>query len=99
MMFNLANLFRNLAIILNIAFNLFYFLLVARIISSWIAPDPFHQVVQIIYKLTDPILNLIKRLVPLQFGMIDFSPIIAFFLLEFLKNFIVGTLISISNKI
>lgn len=66
---------------------------------SWINPDPYNQFVQIIYKVTDPILNPIRRWIPLYIGMIDFTPIIAFILLAFLRSFIVETLISISNRI
>jgi YggT family protein len=98
-MFILANFFRSLANMLDMIFDILYLLLVIRIILSWVNPDPFNQFVQIIYRITDPILMPIRRWIPLQIGMIDFSPIIAFILLAFLKSFIVGTLISISNRI
>lgn len=98
-MFIFVHFFRSLATMMDMIFNILYFLLVLRIIMSWINPDPYNQFVQIIYRITDPILNLIRRWIPLHIGMLDFTPIIAFILLAFLKSFIVGTLISISNRI
>jgi len=47
--------------------------------------------VQIIYKITDVILMPFKKL-PLQVGMMDFSPILAFLALAFLRSFVVGIL-------
>ena len=72
-------------------FNILYFLLVVRIILSWFGVDPYNEIVQILFKITEPILAPFRRL-PLQFGMIDFSPILAFMALWFLRHFVVGVL-------
>ena len=72
-------------------FSILYFLLIVRIILSWFSVSPYNEVVQILYKITDPILAPFRRL-PLQVGMIDFSPILAFMALWFVRNFVVGVL-------
>ena len=97
-MFILSELLQSLALLVSLIFNILYFLLVVRIILSWVNPDPYNEIVQIIYKITDPILLPFRRL-PLQMGGIDFSPIIAFLLLSVLRNFIVNVLYQLSSRV
>lgn len=90
-MFILGQLLSSLAYLFNMIFNILYFLLVVRIILSWFNVSPYNEIVQILYRITDPLLAIFRRL-PLQIGSIDFSPILAFMALWFLRNFIVGVL-------
>ena len=97
-MFIFSELLQSLALLVSLVFNILYFLLVVRIILSWVSPDPHNEIVQIIYRVTDPILLPFRRL-PLQMGGIDFSPIVAFLLLSVLRNFIVNVLYQLSNRL
>jgi len=90
-MFILGQLLSSLAYLFNMIFNILYFLLVVRIILSWFNVSPYNEIVQILYRITDPLLAIFRRL-PLQIGSIDFSPILAFMALWLLRNFIVGVL-------
>lgn len=76
--------------------NLYTLILFIRILLSWVSPDPYNPVVQFIYKVTEPILRPIRRYLPLQWGMIDFSPILAFFLIQVVERIIVQLIIKIS---
>jgi len=78
-------------------FKILYFLLVIRIILTWFAVNPYNEIVQILYKVTDPILMPFRRL-PLRIGMIDLSPILAFIVLAFVSNFVVGILTQLAYK-
>jgi YggT family protein len=90
-MFILGQFFASLAVLFSMLFKIIYFLLVIRIILSWFQIVPYAEAVNILYRITDPILLPLRKL-PLQVGMIDFSPIVAFILLSFLDNFVVGVL-------
>ena len=90
-MYILGQLLASLAYLFSMIFNILYFLLVVRIILSWFGVNPYNEIVQILYKITEPILAPFRRL-PLRAGFIDFSPIVAFMVLWFLRNFIVGVL-------
>ncbi|MCQ9206484.1 MAG: YggT family protein [Omnitrophica bacterium] len=90
-MFILGQLLASLAYLFNMIFNILYFLLVIRIILSWFAINPYNEIVQILYRITDPILAPFRRL-PLRMGMIDFTPIVAFMALWFVRSFVVGVL-------
>ena len=97
-MFVLAELFNSLALMIALIFKIVYFLLVIRIILSWVNVDPYNEIVRIIYKVTDPVLAPFKKL-PLQTGGIDFSPIVAFIVLNVASNFLVNVLRGIAMRL
>ena len=77
--------------------NFIYILLFARVILSWVPSVHDNKIVKLLFALTEPILSPIRSLLnktPLGGpGMIlDFSPIIAFFLLSLVQNIILGLL-------
>ncbi len=43
---------------------------------SWVRPDPYNPIVQIIYRLTEPAYRAIRRMMPTVFNGIDMAPII-----------------------
>lgn len=59
-------------------------MLFARIISSWFPQAQGHPIIGFIAFYTDPYLNFFRRIIP-PLGMIDLSPIVAFFALQFLE--------------
>lgn len=97
-MFILSELFNSLALLVEMICNVLYFLLVIRIIVSWFQVNPDSEITRILYKITEPILAPFRRL-PLQMGAIDFSPIVAFIALFFLKSFIVGILTQLAYRL
>lgn len=96
-MFVLGELFKSLAYLFNTIFNILYFLLIVRIVLSWFAINPYNEIAQLLYRITDPILAPFRRL-PLQIGFIDFSPIAAFLVLWFVRNFVVGVLLQLAAR-
>jgi YggT family protein len=59
--------------------------------------NPYNEIVQILYRITEPILAPFRRL-PLRLGAIDFSPIVAFIVIAFLRNFVVGILTQLAYR-
>ena len=96
-MFVLSEVFKALAHLFNTLFNILYFLLIIRVVMSWFAVNPCNEIVQVIYKITDVILAPFRRL-PLRIGMMDFSPILAFLALWFLRDIIVGILVQLAMR-
>ena len=78
--------------ILNILFEIFIWLLMIRIILSWLPHNRFHPIIDYIYKITNPILEPFRNMIN-PIGGIDLSPIIVFFLLGLLRNFLIRFLI------
>ena len=75
----------------NIAFQVYFFIVLARVLFSWIRVSPYGKIYQFVFSLTEPLLAPIRRLMP-KGMMLDFSPMILMFLLIFLQR-IVLTLI------
>ena len=96
-MFVLAELIISIARLVSLVFSIVYFVLVIRIILSWVNPDPYNEIVQMIYRISDPILAPFRRL-PLQMGGMDLSPIVAFIVLSVLRNFIVNVLYQLARS-
>ncbi len=72
--------------ILSLAFKALYFLLLARVLMSWIPHDPYHPIARFLHKSTDWLLRPFQDLVPTwKFG-IDVSPLFAFFALWILEE-------------
>jgi YggT family protein len=62
---------------------LYSFVILARVLMSWVNVDPYSPVARIIYDLTEPVLAPVRNLLPPAGGM-DFSPIIVMVLLQIL---------------
>jgi YggT family protein len=95
-MFVVSNLILAIAKILSIILTLYMWVIIIRAIISWVNPDPFNPIVRILYQITEPVLWRIRRYVPLQFGGIDFSPIILILAIIFLQQFLVNSLVELA---
>lgn len=66
-------------------FRIYQALLIIQIILSWVPHNYYHPLVRLLNSLTEPYLNLFRQL-PVQYGGIDFSPLLAFFVLDFIRD-------------
>jgi len=62
--------------------------LIVRVLLSWVRPSPFAWYVRWSYALTEWFLRPMRGLIPL-IGMIDITPILAYFLLGIVQSFLV----------
>jgi len=77
--------------------KVFYWMLIVRVILSWVGVNPYlhsNELLGAIYQATDFILRPFRRL-PLQMGMIDFSPMVAILVLHFLPQVVATFLYSL----
>ena len=71
-------------------------LIIVRAVLSWIPGIDFgHPVIRFIMRVTDPILEPIRRVIPPLSGF-DLSPIIALLLVQFVGRLVIQLLFSIS---
>lgn len=59
---------------------------------SWVRPDPYNPIVQIIYRLTEPAYALIRRMFPTVFNGLDLAPIILIILLNVIDVILVNVI-------
>ena len=63
--------------VLALLVNLYFFVLIAMIIVSWVAPGSRHPAIELIWQISEPIMAPVRSLLP-SMGGIDFSPILVF---------------------
>ena len=70
---------------------LYGYLILARALISWIPNlDPYNPIIQILYQITEPVLEPVRRLIPPLGGTIDISIIVVFFALMILQRMLQG---------
>jgi YggT family protein len=70
-----------------VTYTIFIFL---RIVTSWFPEWQAHNLVRFIAFYTDPYLNLFRRILPPLGGVLDISPILAFFVLKILERILLS---------
>ncbi len=98
-MFIFGNLLGALAQILGMLIRTYMWIVIIRALISWVSPDPYNPIVRFLHAATDPILYRIRRLIPVSFGGIDFSPFILIAGLLFLEAFLVQSLFDLSRQL
>jgi len=96
-MFIAGNLLIALARVLGMLISVMYLLILVRALISWVNPDPYNPIVQFLYRVTEPLLEPIRRFMP-PMGL-DLSPIVAFLILMFLDSFVVQTLVDLGMRL
>jgi YggT family protein len=98
-MFVFSNFISAIASILNIALTLYMWIIIVRAVISWVNPDPYNAIVQILYKSTEPVLYRVRRLIPFNFGGFDFSPIVVIFAIIFIQRFLIDSLMELAAQL
>ena len=82
--------------IVDLALNIYIFIVIARALISWVSPDPYNPIVRFLHNATDPVLFRLRRMLPiLQAGAFDFSPIVLLLLLSVVQQLVVGFLLQL----
>jgi len=96
MMFILSNLIMAIAKILSIILSIYMWVIIIRAVVSWVNPDPFNPIIRVLYQVTEPVLWRMRKILPLQFGGIDFSPFLLVLVIIFLQQFLVNSLLELA---
>jgi len=84
--------------ILDLAFNIYIFIVIARALISWVSPDPYNPIVRFLHSVTDPVLYKLRSLIPfLRAGTFDFSPIVLLLLLSVVQQFVISFLMQLAH--
>ena len=78
-----------IAQILHLIITAYIFVIIACALLSWVNPDPFNKIVQILYRLSAPAYALVRKTrIPTVFGGIDLAPLIIILGLQFVDIFL-----------
>jgi YggT family protein len=81
-----------LRLVVGWVFGILQIALFARVIMSWFRSSPSSWWVRWSYALTEPFLRPLRQLIPPVGGMLDLTPLVAYFVLSLLSGWIVGAL-------
>jgi YggT family protein len=79
--------------VVSLFFEILTWLIIARILLSWVPHNPNGPVLRLLYEGTEPILAPFRRIVPKSAFPLDFSPLIALLVLRILREAIISMLL------
>ena len=84
--------------LVSLLINIFVFAVFARALLSWVNPGAFNAAASILAALTEPLLDVCRKVIP-NLGGIDLSPLAALFMLQLAKMVILPPLHELANLI
>jgi YggT family protein len=82
-----------LALFVDVLAELIILAILIRVILSWIKPmGSKSKFFMFLFEITEPVLSTFRRFIP-RIGMIDISPIIALFVIQFIRVLIIDLLL------
>ncbi|EAK9946886.1 YggT family protein [Campylobacter lari] len=91
-----TSLIVSLVQIFSLVIEIYVWIIIIAALISWVRPDPYNPIVQILYRLTNPAYSFVRRFIPTTIGSIDLAPLIIIlglkFIQIFLSNLILGSL-------
>ncbi|MBM4262263.1 MAG: YggT family protein [Deltaproteobacteria bacterium] len=98
-MFVLANLIIAFAQILDYVLWAYVWILIGRVVISYVNADPYNPLVRFLHLATDPILDRVRAKLPMTAAGFDLSPIVVWLAVLFLQHFLVRTLFDIAHAL
>jgi YggT family protein len=98
-MFLVANLLVAVAQILDYVLWAYAWILLARVVISYINVDPNNPLIRFVYSVTEPVLERVRAKLPLHTGGFDFSPIVVWLAVMFLQRFLIRSLYDLAQAI
>ena len=76
----------------------YMWVLIIAVFLSWVCPDPSNPIVQVIYRLSYPVLDFARRKIGfLVINGVDLSPIAVIIALQILDQLLIGLLSKLAN--
>ena len=94
-----ATLLEAIAQILHMVITLYIWVVIISALITWVNPDPYNPIVQMLRRVTEPVYSFVKRYIPTVIGGIDLSPIIIILGLQFFDLFVVKILFNLAGSI
>jgi YggT family protein len=93
-----ANFLVAIGKVLDIVLTIYMYIIIARALISWVNPDPYNPIVSFLYRVTEPLLFRIRRMLPAMGGL-DLSPLIVLLAIFFLQKFAVNSILDLGYRL
>jgi YggT family protein len=81
-------LISSFAVVILGVIGLYKWVIIISSLLSWVRPDPYNPIVQMLDRLTTPVYAMVRKVIPTIFGGMDIAPLIVIFALIFLETFL-----------
>lgn len=84
-----SSLFSAIYYVVDSLLALYFWIVIAAVVMSWVNPDPYNPIVRGIRSLTEPVFYRIRKLLPFTYvSGIDFSPFLVVLGIKFVQVFL-----------
>lgn len=97
-MFVLSYFFEAVAVVLSHALRIYWWIVIAGVVVSWVNADPYNPIVRFINNVTEPVFYQVRKRLPVIFGGIDLSPIVVILAIHFMEVFLVKSLFGLAGQ-
>ncbi len=67
--------------------NIYFFIVIIAALITWVSPDPYNPIVQILRRLTEPVFRLVRRVLPfVVIQGVDLSPVVVLIALQVVQQ-------------
>ncbi|MEO5335218.1 MAG: YggT family protein [Magnetococcus sp. YQC-5] len=73
--------------LLNFLLGIYGWMILIRVLLSWVNPDPYNPIVQFLFRATEPVLEPFRRFIPSVAGL-DISPIVALLAVQLMQRLV-----------
>ncbi len=78
----MGNIVSGLGGIVHSLLTVYIWVIIIGALLSWVRPDPYNPIVQVIYRLTEPAYRLVRGIMPTVFNGLDLAPLILIITLQ-----------------
>ena len=72
--------------------SLYTWVIIAAALITWVNPDPYNPVVRFLRRVTEPVLRPIRQVLSRYQTGLDFSPLVAILIIQFIQRVILPSL-------
>jgi YggT family protein len=88
----LAGIVFGLGNIVHTLITVYIWVVIIAALISWVRPDPYNPIVQMLHRLTEPAYALVRRFIPTTFNGLDLSPLIIIIALQVIDVILINLL-------
>lgn len=92
-----STLIEAIAQILHMIIFIYIWIVIISALITWVQPNPYNPIVQVLMRLTQPVYAFIRRYIPTVIGGIDLAPIIIILGLQFIDLFFIKLLFELAH--
>ena len=97
-MFIFSNILYAVTQVLLTLLEIYFWVIIAAAVVSWVRPDPYNPIVRTLYALTEPVLYRVRKWLPFTFiSGIDFSPVVVIIAIQLIKNVVIRSMFQIAG--